>query len=38
MNDELERIWKDAVWYNSKIPSRHSHGGTEKNYEKTQSG
>jgi hypothetical protein len=34
VDDELERIWKEAVMPNFKVQPRHSPGGTEDNYEK----
>jgi hypothetical protein len=36
VNDELERMWKEAVWRNVKVLSQHFHGGTEYNHETPQ--
>jgi hypothetical protein len=33
VNDELERIWKEAVMVFFKAVSRHSSGGTEEMHE-----
>jgi hypothetical protein len=33
MNDELERMWKEAVVAKFKILSRYFSGGTEENHE-----
>jgi hypothetical protein len=38
MNNELERIWKEAVVVQIEVLSRHLPGRTEKNHEKLQSG
>jgi hypothetical protein len=32
VNDELERLWKEAVMAHCKVLSLHSFGGTEKNH------
>jgi len=37
VNDKLERRWKKAVVAYFKILSKNSPGGTEENYEDTQS-
>jgi hypothetical protein len=36
VNDELERIWKEAVAANFKAPSPHSHRATEENHKNSQ--
>jgi hypothetical protein len=36
MNDELKRIWKEAVLAQFKVLSRNLLGGTEENHEKLQ--
>jgi hypothetical protein len=38
VNDKLERIWKEAVVKQKKVLSWNLSGGTEKNYQKFQSG
>jgi hypothetical protein len=38
VNDELERMWKEAVVALFKVLSRHLPGGSEENHEKPQSG
>jgi hypothetical protein len=38
MNDEIERIWKEAVLAYFKVSSWHVPGGTEENYKNCQSG
>jgi hypothetical protein len=38
MNDEFERMWKEAVTDYFKVLSRHSSGGTEENQENSRSG
>jgi hypothetical protein len=38
MNNELERIWKDAVEAQFKVLYWHLCGGTEENHTKSQSG
>jgi hypothetical protein len=35
MNDELERIWKDAAMFWCKVLFRYWPGGTEKNTERS---
>jgi hypothetical protein len=37
VNDELEKIWKEAVMAYFKVLSWHSPGGTEENHDKPQS-
>jgi hypothetical protein len=37
MNDELERIWKEAAVPSFKVLSQHLLGETEENHEKYQS-
>jgi hypothetical protein len=37
MNDEMERIWKKAL-FSFKVLSRHSLGGAEESHKKPQSG
>jgi hypothetical protein len=32
MNDQLVRIWKEAVMFNVKVLSQHLSGGTDENY------
>jgi hypothetical protein len=34
MNNELERVWNEAVMALFKVLSRHLSGGTEENHEK----
>jgi hypothetical protein len=38
MDDELKWVWKEAVVDYFKVLFRYSHGGTEQNHEKPQSG
>jgi hypothetical protein len=38
MNDELQRLWKEAVVAKFKALSRNFLGGTEENHEKSHSG
>jgi hypothetical protein len=38
MNDESERMWKEAVVAYFDVLSRHFHGGTEESHEYPQSG
>jgi hypothetical protein len=35
MNDELERIWKEAAVAKVKVLSQHLPGGTEESHEKS---
>jgi hypothetical protein len=38
VNDELETIWKEALWSNFKLQFQNSPGETEENLENPQSG
>jgi hypothetical protein len=38
MNNNLERIWKEAVLAQFKVLSRHLPGSTEENHKEPQSG
>jgi hypothetical protein len=38
VNNELERMWEEAVMAQFKVISWHSPGGTDENHEKPQRG
>jgi hypothetical protein len=38
MNNELGRMWKEAVMTNLKVPAHHFYEGAEENDESPQSG
>jgi hypothetical protein len=38
MNDDIVRIWKEAVVAYFKVLSRHLPGGTDENHEELESG